>query len=164
MRTVFHTANRSGRILFGCHPKKDRSCRLTCIFANGGKQTQIIEMGGIQDILSRQNAPPPLESFQSGSSRKHSRSSSNSIAVSGRSRTTPYGSLVPRKEPCQNLFARACVSSAHIAFDSIRMEPGFMILSPSAATAAHLAIDDNIPVQDVDYKNSANGSWQMDKS
>jgi len=70
---------------------------------------------------------------------------------------------VPRKKPCQNLCAPVCVSSAHIAFDSIRMEPVFMILSPSAATAARLAIDDNIPVQDVDYKNSGNGSWQMDK-
>ena len=43
------------------------------------------------------------------------------------------------------------------------MEPGCIILGPSAATAARLAIDDNIPVQDVDYKNSGNGSWQMDK-
>lgn len=63
-----------------------------------------------------------------------------------------YGSLVPRKEQCQNLFAPVCVSSSHIAFGSIRMEPVFMILGQSAATAACLAIDDNIPVQDVDYE------------
>ncbi len=62
-----------------------------------------------------------------------------------------YGSLVPRKEQCQNLFATVCVSSSHIAFGSIRMEPVFMILGQSAATAACLAIDNNIAVQDVDH-------------
>ena len=63
-----------------------------------------------------------------------------------------YGSLVPQKEQCENLFAPVCVSSSHIAFGSIRMEPVFMILGQSAATAACFAIDDNIPVQDVDYE------------
>lgn len=63
-----------------------------------------------------------------------------------------YGSLVPRKEQCQNLFAPVCVSSTHIAFGSIRMEPVFMILGQSAATAASLAIDQGIPVQDVPYE------------
>ena len=63
-----------------------------------------------------------------------------------------YGSLVPKKEQCQNLFTPICVSSSHIAFGSIRMEPVFMILGQSAATAACIAIDDNVPVQDVDYK------------
>lgn len=63
-----------------------------------------------------------------------------------------YGSLVPRKEQCQNLFAPVCVSSSHIAFGSIRMEPVFMILGQSAATAACLAIDDKLAVQDVPYE------------
>ncbi|MDW4761724.1 FAD-dependent oxidoreductase, partial [Escherichia coli] len=44
-----------------------------------------------------------------------------------------------------------CVSSSHIAFGSIRMEPVFMILGESAATAAVLAIDGNKTVQEVDY-------------
>jgi len=44
-----------------------------------------------------------------------------------------------------------CVSSSHIAFGSIRMEPVFMILGQSAATAAVLAIEGNIRVQDVPY-------------
>ena len=44
-----------------------------------------------------------------------------------------------------------CVSSSHIAFGSIRMEPVFMILGQSAATAAAMAIDAKISVQDVPY-------------
>jgi len=63
-----------------------------------------------------------------------------------------YGSLVPKKEQCTNLMVPVCVSSTHIAFGSIRMEPVFMILAHSAATAAVMAIDEGIAVQDVDYK------------
>ena len=62
-----------------------------------------------------------------------------------------YGSLVPKKGQCDNLFVSICVSSSHIAFGSIRMEPVFMILGESAATAAALAIDDNLAVQEVPY-------------
>lgn len=62
-----------------------------------------------------------------------------------------YGSLVPKKEECDNLLVPVCVSSSHIAFGSIRMEPVFMILGQSAATAACIAIDDDVAVQDIDY-------------
>jgi hypothetical protein len=64
-----------------------------------------------------------------------------------------YGSLVPKKEECQNLIVPVCVSSTHIAFGSIRMEPVFMVLGQSAATAAVLAIDGNTNVQEVPYPN-----------
>jgi hypothetical protein len=63
-----------------------------------------------------------------------------------------YRSLVPKKEECQNLLVPVCVSSSHIAYGSIRMEPVFMILGQSAATAASLAIDENISVQEVQYE------------
>lgn len=63
-----------------------------------------------------------------------------------------YGSLVPKKEQCTNLLVPVCVSSSHIAFGSIRMEPVFMILGQSAATAAALAIDGEVGVQDVPYE------------
>ena len=63
-----------------------------------------------------------------------------------------YGSLVPKAEDCRNLLVPVCVSSSHIAFGSIRMEPVFMILGQSAAVAACLAIDSNKPVQEVDYQ------------
>jgi hypothetical protein len=62
-----------------------------------------------------------------------------------------YGSLVPKKGQCDNLLVPVCVSSSHIAFGSIRMEPVFMILGQSAATAAALAQDQGLAVQDVPY-------------
>lgn len=65
--------------------------------------------------------------------------------------TIAYGCLVPKKEQCENLFASICVSSSHIAFGSIRMEPVFMILGQSAATGAALALNRNLAVQDVPY-------------
>jgi hypothetical protein len=62
-----------------------------------------------------------------------------------------YGSLVPKKGQCDNLLVPVCVSSSHIAFGSMRMEPVFMILGQSAATAAVMAIEKKIAVQDVPY-------------
>jgi hypothetical protein len=62
-----------------------------------------------------------------------------------------YGALVPKTGQADNLLVPVCVSSTHIAFGSIRMEPVFMILGESAATAASLAIDRGLRVQDVPY-------------
>ncbi len=62
-----------------------------------------------------------------------------------------YGAITPKQEECENLFVVCAVSSSHIAYGSIRMEPVFMILGQSAATAADLAIDKGIPVQEVKY-------------
>ena len=62
-----------------------------------------------------------------------------------------YGALVPRRGQAGNLIVPVCVSSSHIAFGSIRMEPVFMVLGQSAATAAALAIDGGVAVQDLPY-------------
>jgi hypothetical protein len=63
-----------------------------------------------------------------------------------------YGAIVPKESECKNLFVPVCLSSSHIAFGSIRMEPVFMILGESAATAASMAIDEKINVQQVNYE------------
>ena len=62
-----------------------------------------------------------------------------------------YGSLVPKKGQADNLFVPVAMSSSHIAYGSIRMEPVFMILGQSSATAAVMAIDGKLAVQDVPY-------------
>ncbi len=54
-----------------------------------------------------------------------------------------YEAIVPRATECSNLLVPVCLSASHIAFGSIRMEPVFMVLGESAATAAGRAIDPN---------------------
>ena len=62
-----------------------------------------------------------------------------------------YRSIVPKREECSNLIVPVCLSASHAAYGSIRMEPVFMILGQSAGTAASIAIDDHVSVQDVRY-------------
>ena len=62
-----------------------------------------------------------------------------------------YRAIVPRTGECTNLVVPVCVSASHIAYGSVRMEPVFMILGQSAATAAVLALEQGIPVQSLDY-------------
>ncbi|QDU41433.1 Xanthan lyase precursor [Maioricimonas rarisocia] len=62
-----------------------------------------------------------------------------------------YRSIVPKQSECSNLFVPVCLSASHIAYGSIRMEPVFMILGQSAATAACLSIDKDCAVQELDY-------------
>jgi hypothetical protein len=62
-----------------------------------------------------------------------------------------YRSIVPKKGECSNLLVPVCVSATHIAFGSIRMEPVFMVLGQSAATAAALAIEKGVDVHSIDY-------------
>lgn len=61
------------------------------------------------------------------------------------------GSIIPKKEDCTNLLVPVCVSSSHIAFGSIRMEPVFMILGQSAGTVAALGLQKGLSIQDLDY-------------
>lgn len=62
------------------------------------------------------------------------------------------GSILPHKEQCKNLLVPVCVSSSHIAFGSIRMEPVFMILGQSAGTIASMAVGKRKAVQDISYE------------
>ena len=72
------------------------------------------------------------------------------VGVSG-----PYGisyrSIVPKENECANLLVPLCPSSSHIAFGSIRMEPVFMVLGQSAATAACQSLETNVAVQQISY-------------
>jgi hypothetical protein len=62
-----------------------------------------------------------------------------------------YRAIAPRETECANLLVPVCLSSTHVAYGSIRMEPVFMLLGQSAATAAVQAIDARTSVQKVDY-------------
>ena len=62
-----------------------------------------------------------------------------------------YGSIIPRRGECANLLVPVCLSASHVAHGSIRMEPVFMVLGQSAATAAGVALEREISVQDVPY-------------
>jgi hypothetical protein len=61
-----------------------------------------------------------------------------------------YRAIVPKEAQCANLLVPVCLSASHIAYGSIRMEPVFMVLGQSAATAACQAIDRACPVQRID--------------
>ncbi len=61
-----------------------------------------------------------------------------------------YRSLIPKESECSNILVPVCLSATHIAYGSIRMEPVFMVLGQSSATAAVMAIDAKSHVQKVD--------------
>jgi hypothetical protein len=62
------------------------------------------------------------------------------------------GSILPIREECTNLLVPVALSSSHIAFGSIRMEPVFMILGQSAATLATLAVAEGKGVHEITYE------------
>ena len=64
-----------------------------------------------------------------------------------------YGALTPKREECSNLLVPVCLSASHVAYCSIRMEPQYMVLGQSAATAACLSIDRACSVQELDYNS-----------
>lgn len=64
----------------------------------------------------------------------------------------PYESLIPKQEECTNLLVPVCLSSSHIAFGSLRMEPVYMILGQSAAIAAILSLEEGVTLQKIDYQ------------
>ena len=63
-----------------------------------------------------------------------------------------YRAIVPRESECENLLVPVALSASHIAYGSIRMEPVFMVMGQSAATAACHAIDEQQPVQKIGFE------------
>jgi len=66
----------------------------------------------------------------------------------------PYATLVPKDQPGQpkNLLVPVCLSTSHVAYCSVRMEPVYMMLGQAAGNAAWLALKNNLAVQKVDVK------------
>ena len=62
-----------------------------------------------------------------------------------------YRSIRPKEEECTNLLVPVCLAASHISYGSIRMEPVFMVMGQSAATAAVHSIYENTTVQRIDY-------------
>ncbi|MGF1586327.1 MAG: FAD-dependent oxidoreductase [Bacteroidales bacterium] len=62
-----------------------------------------------------------------------------------------YRSMLPKKDECENLLVCCAISSSHISFGSIRMEPVFMILGHSAATAAAQSLEEGSGLHNLDY-------------
>jgi hypothetical protein len=73
------------------------------------------------------------------------------IQVGSKPYPVSYRSIRPKASECTNLLVPVCLSASHIAYGSIRMEPVFMVMGQSAATAAGLAIEKGTSVQAVDY-------------
>ncbi len=71
--------------------------------------------------------------------------------IGGKAYGISYRAIVPPAAESENLLVPWALSATHISFGSIRMEPVFMVLGQSAATAACMAIDDGFPIQKVPY-------------
>jgi hypothetical protein len=61
-----------------------------------------------------------------------------------------YRAIVPQRYECTNLLVPVLFSSSHLGYASARMEPTFMIVGESAGIAAIRALEENVPVQDID--------------
>lgn len=72
------------------------------------------------------------------------------IQIGTRPYPISYRSIRPKAEECTNLLVPVCLSASHIAYGSIRMEPVFMVMGQSAATAAVQAIEQGTTVQGID--------------
>lgn len=73
------------------------------------------------------------------------------VQIGTRPYPVSYRSIRPKASECTNLLVPVCLSASHIAYGSIRMEPVFMVMGQSAATAAVQAIEQEVSVQDIEY-------------
>lgn len=64
----------------------------------------------------------------------------------------PYRSITPQRHEVTNLLVPVLFSASHLGYASARMEPTFMIVGESAGVAAVQAIDEGVPVQDINME------------
>lgn len=60
-----------------------------------------------------------------------------------------YHALTPKAKECKNLLVPVCLSSTHMAWTSLRMEPVFMMTGEAAGIAASMAVNGNTSVQNI---------------
>src|SRR3954468_23152137 len=82
----------------------------------------------------------------------HARNEGNIEIHGGPPYPISYRSIVPKQTEAENLLVPVCLSATHIAYGSIRMEPVFMVLAQSAATAASMALQTKADVQQVNVQ------------
>lgn len=63
-----------------------------------------------------------------------------------------YRAMTPRKTEALNLLTPTALSSTHVAYGAIRLEQTFLSLGQAAGTAAALAVEKGVSIQDVDYR------------
>lgn len=61
----------------------------------------------------------------------------------------PYRVMLPKCTEAENLLVPVCVSSSHIAYSSIRMEPVYMMLGHAAGLAAAMSLSQNIGIHEL---------------
>ncbi|EEU38676.1 uncharacterized protein NECHADRAFT_104927 [Fusarium vanettenii 77-13-4] len=62
----------------------------------------------------------------------------------------PLNSIITNSSIATNFLNPVTMSATHIAYSAIRMEPCYMVMGQSAATAAVLAIEQGVSIQNVD--------------
>lgn len=61
----------------------------------------------------------------------------------------PFRAIIPKRSDATNLLVPVAVSSTHVGFCAIRLEPTWMVIGESAGVAAALALRENVAVQDL---------------